>query len=99
MLDDHQEPTLSSFNKPIQNANYHLEELDGELLLFHPSQTTILACNPTASLIWQLCDGQRTTAEIATLLQAAFPEASETISTDVDAILQQFSQHGALDFV
>lgn len=90
---------MSSSTKPVQNADYQLEELDGELLLFHPGQTTIIACNPTASLIWHLCDGQRTTAEIIGLLQTAFPEAAETIPAEIDALLRQFNRHGALDFI
>lgn len=90
---------MFSNTKPMQSTDYHLEELDGELLLFHPGQTTLIACNLTASLIWQLCDGQRTTAEIAALLQTAFPDAAETIPTDLATLLQQFKQHGVLDFV
>ncbi|MCB0191328.1 MAG: PqqD family protein [Anaerolineae bacterium] len=90
---------MALLTRPQQVSDYHLEELDGELLLFHPGQTTIIACNPTASLIWQLCDGQRTTAEIVALLQTAFPEAAEMIPAEIDALLQQFNRHGALDFV
>lgn len=86
-------------HRPVRSDDYHLELLDGELLLFHPSQTTIIACNPTASLIWQLCDGQRTTAEITTLLQTAYPEAATSIPADLETLLQQFTRHGAINFV
>jgi hypothetical protein len=73
--------------------------IDNELLLFHPAQAKILYCNETASLIWQLCDGQRTPQEITHLLAAAFPEAADTIADDVEATLRQFLQHGAIEFV
>ncbi len=72
--------------------------IDDELLLFHPGEGAILYCNPTASLIWQLCDGQHTVQEIAALLGAAFPEAAEAIAADVEATLQQFLRHGAIEF-
>jgi len=72
--------------------------IDNELLLFHPAQAKILYCNETASLIWQLCDGQRTPQEITHLLVAAFPEAAEEIADDVEATLGQFLQHGAIEF-
>jgi hypothetical protein len=73
--------------------------IDGELLLYHPTQTKILYCNQTASLVWELCDGRRTVQEIITLLSEAYPEAAETICADVEAILQQFHQHGAIEYV
>lgn len=86
-------------NKPRRKDDYRLEMIDNELLLFHPAQTRILYCNESASLIWQLCDGQSTAQEIIALLAAAFPEAAEGIADDVQATLQQFEQHGAIEFV
>lgn len=74
-----------------------LEPIDDELLLFHPGQTKIIYCNATASLVWQLCDGQRTVQEIIELLQTAYPEARNKIVTDVQATLRQFAQQGALE--
>jgi hypothetical protein len=90
---------MSTLNKPRQKPDYRLEILDGELLLYHPGQTKILYCNQTASLIWQLCDGRRTAQEIITLLGESFPEAAETVAADVEATLQQFLRHGAIEFV
>lgn len=89
---------LSPLAKPRHQPDYRLELLDGELLLYHPSQTQILYCNQTASLIWQLCDGQHTAQAIIDLLSAAFPAASETIAADVTAALQQFQQYGAIEW-
>ncbi|MCP4513785.1 MAG: PqqD family protein [Delftia sp.] len=86
-------------NKPRRKADYRLEMIDNELLLFHPAQARILYCNQSASLIWQLCDGQSTTQEIVALLAAAFPEAADGIADDVQATLQQLAQHGAIEFV
>ena len=90
---------MSTFAKPRREPGYRLETIDNELLLFHPAQAEILYCNETASLIWQLCDGQRTPQEITHLLAAAFPEAADTIADDVKATLRQFLQHGAIEFV
>jgi pyrroloquinoline quinone biosynthesis protein D len=90
---------MSLPNRPRRKSGYRLEMIDNELLLFHPAQAQILYCNETASLIWQLCDGQRTPQEIMALLAAAYPEAADTITEDVAATLGQFSQHGAIEFV
>ena len=86
-------------NKPRRKPDYRLEVIDNELLLFHPAQRKIMYCNETAALIWQLCDGQSTSQEIVALLAAAYPEAADTIADDVQATLQQFAQHGAVEFV
>ncbi len=90
---------MSKTNKPRQVAAYRLEVIGDEVLLFHPTTTQIIYCNPSASLIWQLCDGQRTVDEIVALLAAAYPEAAESMAADVDAALQQLHEHGAVEFV
>ena len=56
-------------------------------------------CNPTASLIWGLCDGQRTVQEIIALLGAAYEQAAAAVAADVEATLGQFYQHGAIGYV
>jgi hypothetical protein len=90
---------MSSPNRPRRKPDYRLEEMDGELLLFHLAESQIMYCNETASLIWQLCDGGRTAQEIAGLLAAAYPEAGEMIAQDVESTLRQFAEHGAIEFV
>lgn len=90
---------MSLSNKPQRQPDYQLEMIDNELLLFHPAQTTIFYCNETASLIWQLCDGQRTIQDITNLLASAFPEAADTIADDVEVTLQRFLRHGAIKLV
>lgn len=85
--------------KPLRKPDYRLETIDDELLLFHPAKTQVLYCNPSASMIWQLCDGQRTTHEIVSLLSDAYPEATDEIARDVETTLQTFSEYGAIEFV
>ncbi|NBD36645.1 MAG: PqqD family peptide modification chaperone [Chloroflexi bacterium] len=85
--------------KPLRKPGYHLEMMDGELLMFSPEEAQILYCNQTASLIWQLCDGERTAQEIVEMLIAAFPEAEERIWAEAPATLEKFRQHGVIEFV
>ena len=82
--------------RPSPTPNYHIEELDGELLLYHPAAERILHTNQTGALVWNLCDGQRTVAEIAGMLTAAYPEATTDIHQDVPDILNQFAAQGAI---
>ena len=82
--------------KPYRNLALHTEMMDGELLLYDPVGSRIIQLNPTAALVWQLCDGQRTIGEMVTLLQAAYPDASESIERDVTEILDRWVNVGCL---
>ncbi len=88
--------TISIQSKPQRAPHYQLQVVDGELLLFSPAHTQILYCNETASLIWELCDGQRSVQDIVDLLAKAFPEAGTTIAPDVQATLHHLHHHGAI---
>jgi hypothetical protein len=73
-----------------------MENVDGELLLYNPDDKRLLYCNETASLVWHLCDGSRSTEEIAALLAAEYPEAAETIPADVEETVGTFLESGAV---
>lgn len=81
--------------RPSPAPGYHIESLDGELLLFHPAGQTILHTNQTGAMIWGLCDGRRSVAEMITILSAAYPEAA-TISDDVTSLLAQLEANKAI---
>jgi hypothetical protein len=83
--------------RPRQVPGYQMEMLDGEMVLFHPTSLSILHSNSSAALIWQLCDGKRTVAEIIELLSAAYPESATEIPTDVYDTLRTFVEHGAIE--
>ncbi len=85
--------------RPLPTPGYAIEELDGELLLFHPSSETILHTNETGSLVWRLCDGQRSVGDIVETLTAVYPEASADIAQDVPDLLNQFAGQGAVTWV
>lgn len=83
--------------KPRRKSGYRLEMMDGELLLFHPVDTRIIYCNDTASVIWQLCNGEHTVEEIIELLSDAYPEAASRLSSDVVETLEEFQRFGAIE--
>lgn len=84
---------------PQQRQDFYMEILDGEAFLYHLSDTRILYCNQTAVLVWQLCDGKRSSEEIATILQETFPEAGDAVTVDVEEALRQFVEHKALELI
>lgn len=80
---------------PRANDEFSLEEIDDELLLYHPAKTKAVYLNETAALVWQLCDSKRSVAEIIALLEENYPE-SDTIQSDVEQTLQQLADNGAV---
>ena len=96
-------PTAVSMNTiqraPAQSAVFRFEELDDESLIFNTVTKRTVYLNPSATVIWKLCDGQRTIEEIAKLLKDAYPEASEDFLVDVESAVQALLSEGALRWV
>jgi coenzyme PQQ biosynthesis protein PqqD len=81
---------------PCRIPGYAAEQIDGELLLYHSGRTTVVYLNQTALMIWQLCDGRRSAADIADLLAAAFPGERAAIADDVVQALQHLVEQGVV---
>ena len=79
--------------------DFFLEQMDDEIIVYHPTLTTSLYFNQTGALIWQLCDGQRTVAEIVALLSQTYPESEAQIEAEVTALLQSLIEHQVADLV
>ena len=81
---------------PRRRDGFQFEVLDGEAVLFEVATLRIMHLNQSAALIWQLCDGSRTVAEIRDMLVAAYPDAAPTIPSDLYSALTRLIQTGAL---
>jgi hypothetical protein len=86
-------------NRPRRRPDFRLEEVDNEILLYHPGQTKVLYCNQTAALVWELCRGEQTVEEMIAVLKKGYPDAAGGIADDVKAALQTFREQGAIEFV
>ena len=88
--------------RPRQVSGYQVadrESLNGEIVLFHPATQKILYSNRSGALIWELCDGQRTVADIVQLLSEAYPDSTSEIQADVQEALLTFAKEGAIEWV
>lgn len=84
-------------NPPRRKPGFHLEQVEEETVLYFPGEARVLYCNPTAALVWRLCDGQRSVADIAAELAAAYPEAAGEIRADVETAVATLAECGALE--
>lgn len=82
---------------PRHAAGFHLEAMDGEVLLYHPGLTRALRLNETAALVWRLCDGRRTVAHIAETLGELFPQQAEAVRLDVIDVVARLEVDGAIE--
>lgn len=87
---------LKASIQPRPVAGYDIEEMDGEVVIYHPATEAIYYCNATAALIFRLCDGTRDLGTIVKLLQDAYPDAASQIERDVHTTIDELSRHGAL---
>lgn len=86
---------------PHQAAGYRVAEAEGSqagFLVSHPAKRQALQLNPAAAVIWRLCDGQRTVAEMTGLLSEAYPGQAAAIDADVLQALLALTEHGAIEW-
>lgn len=68
-----------------------------ETLLYDPVRDSIHILNPTARLVWELCDGQHTPTEIEAALRARFaPAPEQDVAGDIQAVLELFEAEGLI---
>jgi hypothetical protein len=81
---------------PVPVADVKVEAIEGELLLYHPQQTKAIYLNPSAAVIWSLCDGRRRIGEIVKLIAENYPEAKDHLAEEVFATVAQLRDSGVL---
>ncbi len=73
-----------------------LFQSDGVVVLTHDTLGWSMVLNESAYLIWRLCDGSRTCAEIEVLLRDAFPGKEATVVADTRIALAELETAGVL---
>jgi pyrroloquinoline quinone biosynthesis protein D len=91
--------SMNDADIPRHSAGYRLEDFGDELVLYHFTTTQVVYLNDTASLIWRLCDGRRSIADIKTLIQEAYPSAPGQVEADLRRTLAQFVESGAMELL
>ncbi len=84
---------------PRHVADFKLQILDNEAVIFHPASRKVIHASTSGALIWELCDGVRSVDEIIELLAGQYPEARAEIELDVPETLEIYAQNGVLEWL
>lgn len=89
---------MDMLDTPLQPKDgLEVEDTGDEVLVYLPNGDKTLLLNETAALVWRLCDGQRTGAQMIELLTEAYPEAGADVGPQVQAALADFVERGLVE--
>jgi hypothetical protein len=83
-------------DRPKRRADVNVRSVDGEVVVLDRQSDLIHQLNPTASYIWNRCDGQASVAEIANQLATTFEIDVNTAVQDVATTVMQLHSLGLL---
>ncbi len=83
--------------KPICKPGLTVKDIGGEALLYSADEEAIHILNPTAQLIWELCDGTRTITDMEQTIRTNFFVSTEyDVRQDIRHALAIFVDKGLL---
>jgi hypothetical protein len=86
--------------KPIRKPDITARDVGGETLLYSAEEKAIHVLNPTARLVWELCDGEHTVASMEQAIRANFSVTSEhDVTGDIRRTLETFAEKGLLNTI
>ncbi len=77
---------MSNEMRYVQKQGITIQQLGDELILYDTQNKTTHVLNPTARLIWELCDGKQTMKDMERTVRAHF---SVSIGHDLARDIQQ----------
>ncbi len=80
-----------STSNPIRSEGLEIDEADDGLVIFDPVEDMVHHLNPTAAIIFDLCDGSRDLERIAALLAEVY-ELNEPAREDALAGLRGLAE-------
>jgi hypothetical protein len=85
-------------SKPMRKFGITSRTVGHETILSSDTEKAIHILNPTAKLVWDLCDGQHSLEEIEMKMRSSFAVPAEyPVSEDIRKILLVLDQKGLLE--
>ena len=82
---------------PKRRSDLNYRTIDGETLILSREEGHLYQLNPTASFIWDCCDGNSNIADITERLAGAYEVDSSTARKDVEEVLSNLRNSNLLD--
>jgi len=83
--------------KPVRKTGITAKNIGDEALLYGAEEEAIHGLNATAKLVWELCDGEHTAADIERAVRAHFSVPDEQdVGGDVRRTLDVLTDKGLL---
>jgi len=83
--------------RPVRTPGIIAQDVGEETLLYSAEGEAIHVLNPTAELIWELCDGEHTVASMEQAIRVSYsvPDGHD-VSGDIRRTLGMFAAKGLL---
>ena len=85
------------YPKPRRRSDLSCRTIDGEMLILNRAEKRLHQLNPTASFIWNCCDGDADIAAITDRLTTAYEIDVGTARKDVEEVLSQLRSSNLLE--
>jgi hypothetical protein len=83
--------------RPVRKPGITVKDIGSETLLYSAEEEAIHILNPTAQLIWELCDGEHTVEDMEQAIRASFSVTDEhDVTGDIRRTLEVFAGKGLL---
>ena len=83
--------------RPKSRDDLAVVELDGETVIYDESNGNLHHLNPTATIVFSLCDGTATIGELAAEIAGAFSMPADEVETQVRGLLRSFRTQALLE--
>jgi PqqD family protein of HPr-rel-A system len=85
--------------RPRRSADVLDLDMGDGLVLFHTGSSVVHHLNPTAALVWHLCDGSGTVEELSADIAAEYGLETWDVRTTVSRLVGEFEALGLVDDV
>ncbi len=82
---------------PRKSADVLDLDMGDGLVLFNRGSSVVHHLNPSAALVWQLCDGSGTVAQLAEDIAAEFELPPDEVQAQVGRLVGEFEALGLVD--
>ena len=83
--------------RPLAREDLAVVEIDGEAVIYDEATGDLHHLNPTATIVFALCDGTGTIPELAADLGAAYGVPSDEVEQQLRTVLRTFRRQGLLE--